>query len=221
MTDERIVCRKLVNGGVEYLNIVDETLKGAPLTEAEIEIIRSRIPLVIERELPSWVRSATIAAASASIHKDGKQFFRRKRAQPHDAEILANSVLDKIHRAVFGRPPWGNVWAWVRQIQARVFADYCKAMHREREIRRLLLGSPVAVSCENRALAVMIFEEWLARLPLMTQKVVKLLRDGATLSEVADAVELPLDEVETMIQEIAGPEDEPPLPNKVLRKRLS
>jgi len=222
MTNDRIVCEKLKNGGIEYREIVCRVFEAFPLTDTQLEEGLESTATMIERRLPDFIRACAIEGALPFMQADAEWDFQRRKGVPFDdAKSLVSALATKVLDRLFGRAPWGNARKWGKRIAYNLFADYCRERETERRFRRQWTAMRHSTEYGCRVYELIMFEEWLAGLPTIARQIVTLVRDGAKLADVANELEMSTDEVERIIQDVEGPDGESPRRNRRRRKRLS
>jgi hypothetical protein len=115
-----------------YARMINDTLGGFRFTEAEAAEFSPQVIGEIERRLPAFLKSATVAGLLPLILQRGRMYFLSQGVPLSDVEELEGKLAVKIlDQLAKGNLP-GNASAWSKTIQGTIFMDYLRAKYREK-----------------------------------------------------------------------------------------
>jgi DNA-directed RNA polymerase specialized sigma24 family protein len=118
--------------GSVYARLINETLGGFRFTEAEAAEFSPQVIGEIERRLPAFLKSATVAGLLPLILQRGRMYFLSQGVPLSDVEELEGKLAVKIlDQLAKGNLP-GNASAWSKTIQRTLFMDYLRTKYRQK-----------------------------------------------------------------------------------------
>jgi DNA-directed RNA polymerase specialized sigma24 family protein len=220
MLYKRTICRKLADGGAEYQNIVFEILNSRPRSEQETAEALARIATIIEGRIPGLIRSCAIEGDLLEIHRETVK-RRSKGMSQQDAEEIASVVVENILKALYGQPPRENPEGWVNGIRRNASNDHYRKRSREKNGLDQLAAMRASATYKHEGPEAATRDERVAQLSETIKPIVKLLRAGKTLVEIAEELEMSIAEINEIVQECRRSGGRSRRSNRSRRKRLS